>query len=79
MGVRSWRRTIVAGVVDELKIHLQTYVEETVHVHEWHHHPIVSWVMCQLGRHDFEVDVVHADGATLVCLRCQRLRFGRGR
>ena len=36
-----------------------------------HKHPIISKVMCKLGRHDYEVDVSTGPReAVLFCMRC---------
>ncbi len=49
-----------------------------------HKHPLVSKIMCILGRHDFEYagpSVVDADGVCglLECFQCQRLKLSRTR
>jgi hypothetical protein len=43
-------------------------------VDNWHKHPIVSRIMCKMGRHDFELRELRNGSAVLECFYCGRLR-----
>jgi hypothetical protein len=44
-------------------------------VDNWHKWPPLSWLMCKLGRHDFEFSHIEDDDwAVLECFYCERKR-----
>lgn len=39
-----------------------------------HKAPVVRWLLCKIGRHDFEAVCVHGPWAMLECFYCGRAR-----
>lgn len=43
----------------------------------WHKVPIISRMMCKMGRHDYEFISADSDGGLLECFYCERKRLSR--
>jgi len=43
----------------------------------WHKHPLVSRLMCWLGRHDYEPESVRGREVTMRCFYCQQSKRSR--
>lgn len=43
-------------------------------IDNWHKHPVMSKIMCKLGRHDYECSEIIGEYASLYCFYCDKTK-----